>query len=72
MSLRNNCEISSLEILKEYAEKDNRIKIINQENQGQGIARNNGIEIATGEYLFFLDSDDFLSENMFSTLNYIL
>lgn len=56
---------SSLEILKEYAEKDNRIKIINQENQGQGIARNNGIEIATGEYLGFVDPDDWIEPDMY-------
>lgn len=49
---------NSLNILNEYAKKDNRIKIISQDNQGGGFARNVGIKIATGEYLFFLDSDD--------------
>ncbi len=53
----------SLAILEEYAEKDNRIKIINQENQGAGVARNNGIDIATGEYLMFLDPDDWYDSN---------
>lgn len=51
---------SSLEILREYAEKDSRIKIIQQENQYAGVARNNGMKVATGEYLHFMDSDDFL------------
>ncbi len=49
---------SSLDILDEYAQKDSRIKIITQENQGLSMARNNGIRNATGEYIYFLDSDD--------------
>ena len=55
---------NSLEILKKYRNKDNRIKIINQNNQGAGVARNKGMEIATGEYLSFLDADDFFDVNM--------
>ena len=51
---------NSLAILKEYAQKDARIKIINQENSGVSASRNKGIELATGEYLMFLDSDDWL------------
>ena len=45
-------------ILDEYAQKDSRIKIINQENQGLSMARNNGMQNVTGEYIYFLDSDD--------------
>lgn len=51
---------SSLQIMEEYAQKDNRIKIINQENQGVSVARNVGIDNATGDYILFLDSDDWL------------
>lgn len=55
---------NSSSILKEYAEKDERISIYTQENQGVSIARNNGIKHATGEYLYFFDSDDILEENV--------
>lgn len=48
----------SLHILEEYAAKDSRIKIVTQENQGLSMARNNGLKIATGDYIYFLDSDD--------------
>ena len=54
---------SSLNILNEYASKDTRIKIINQENKGAGAARNRGMSEATGEYIYFIDSDDFVSTN---------
>ena len=42
---------NSLNILKNYSSKDSRIKIINQNNQGTGQARNNGLKAATGEYM---------------------
>lgn len=51
---------NSAVILDSYAEKDSRIKIINQSNQGLSGARNTGIQSATGEYTVFLDSDDWL------------
>ncbi|PGT89048.1 glycosyltransferase family 2 protein [Bacillus sp. AFS040349] len=54
----------SLSICQEFEEKDKRIRVINQENKGVSNARNVGIEIATGEYLVFIDSDDFLENNM--------
>ena len=59
---------NSLEILKEYAAKDKRIIIINQKNQKQGAARNKGLKIARGEYIQFVDSDDWLSKNALSIL----
>lgn len=53
---------NSSEILEAYAKKDRRVKIINQENQGLSGARNTGIEAATGDYIIFLDSDDWMDE----------
>ncbi len=61
---------NSLEILKKYQYKDQRIKIINQENHGAGFARNRGIEIAEGEYLSFLDADDFFDKDMLKLAYY--
>ncbi len=55
-------------ILQEYQGKDNRIIVINQENQGLGAARNAGISKAQGEYLGFVDSDDFIAPTMFEKL----
>ena len=48
------------EILTYYSSKDNRIKMITQKNQGLSMARNNGMKHATGSYIYFLDSDDFI------------
>ena len=59
---------SSLDILNEYAQKDERIQIINQENKGAGVARNTGIDVATGDYLSILDSDDIFEPNMLEKL----
>ncbi|KZX16044.1 putative glycosyltransferase EpsJ [Methanobrevibacter cuticularis] len=50
----------SLEILNQYSSKDKRIIIINKKNGGAGSARNLGIEKANGEYIIFLDSDDWI------------
>lgn len=49
---------NSVAILKNYAEKDNRIRILQQVNKGAGPARNNGMKHASGEYIIFLDCDD--------------
>lgn len=59
---------NSLDILQEYAKKDTRIKIINKQNEGPGITRNSAVKIAKGEYLLFLDSDDFLEKDALETL----
>jgi glycosyltransferase involved in cell wall biosynthesis len=59
---------NSGEICDEYASKDNRITVIHQENQGAGAAKNSGIELATGEYLSLIDSDDYIELNYYETL----
>jgi len=59
---------NSLEILKEYSQKDKRIKIISKENEGLSITRNRGIDIACGEYIGFVDSDDYIEKDMFEKL----
>ena len=51
---------NSLNILYEYAAKDNRIKVIAQNNKKQGAARNLGIKLSRGKYIFFIDSDDYI------------
>lgn len=51
-------------ICDEYAKQDNRIKVIHKENGGLSDARNAGIEIATGQYISFVDSDDYIAEDM--------
>ena len=55
-------------ICDEYAKKDNRIKVIHQENGGLSAARNAGIDIAEGEYITFVDSDDLIAEKYLETL----
>ena len=50
-------------VLQEYAKKDSRIKVIVQENQKQGAARNNALKIVQGSYITYVDSDDWLDLN---------
>lgn len=56
------------EIADEYAKKEGRIKVIHQENGGASAARNVGLDIATGEYIAFLDSDDWIKDESLSLL----
>ena len=59
---------SSLNILKEYENTDERIVVISQENSGVSVARNKGIDSARGDYIIFVDSDDYISENALEVL----
>ena len=59
---------NSKSIIEEYIEKYTLIKIINQENQGLSVARNVGLKNAKGEYVFFVDSDDFVEPNVLLAL----
>lgn len=58
----------SPEIIEKYAKEDYRIKVINQENQGVSFSRNVGIELATGQYITFIDADDFIAKNYMEKL----
>lgn len=56
------------ELCDEWAERDSRIRVIHKENGGAAQARNAGISFASGEYLAFADSDDFLDTDMYETM----
>ncbi|MBQ9364009.1 MAG: glycosyltransferase family 2 protein [Bacteroidaceae bacterium] len=54
---------NTLQIIKDFAARDKRVRYISQQNQGVSAARNNVLALANGRYLFFLDGDDFLNAN---------
>ena len=56
------------QLCDEWAKKDSRIKVIHKENAGLGMARNTGIQHATGEYIAFIDSDDYVELDMYAKL----
>lgn len=57
---------NSLKICEQFLQKDLRIKLLRQENSGVSNARNNGLELANGEYIFFMDSDDTIDSEFLS------
>lgn len=59
---------NSLKILREYEEKDVRIKVINKENEGYGKTMNRGLEMASSPWIGIVESDDFVKSNMFEKL----
>lgn len=59
---------SSGRMLEEYKKRSSRVKVIHQENKGLGGARNTAIEAAVGDYLLFVDSDDYIAPRTLSTL----
>lgn len=59
---------SSAKIVKKYQAKDSRISLISQSNLGPSVARNKGLESASGEYVIFLDADDFYHKDLLSKL----
>lgn len=57
------------QICEKYKAQDGRIVVIHQENQGVSIARNKGLNIATGDYIGFVDADDWIDEDMYEVLH---
>lgn len=62
----------TLRILRNYAEADKRIKIINQKNKGVSSARNAGLDKAKGEYIYFMDADDYLELDALNELHRLI
>ena len=61
-------EDHSLDILNYYAKKDSRVRVYTQDNKGPSVARNKALDNAEGEYISFVDSDDFLQLNAYEIL----
>lgn len=59
---------TSATVIQYYAKKDKRVRVLTQINQGLSMARNNGVEKALGEYVWFVDSDDVISRNSVSLI----
>ena len=59
-------------IADQYAAQDDRIHVIHQENRGLGSARNRGLDIASGDFITFVDSDDWLALNAYETAIYLM
>jgi len=61
----------SAEILNDYEQKFSNVKVIHKENEGVSSARNTGIEAAQGDYIWFIDADDFIQENVLAKIKNI-
>lgn len=79
--LNNNVEVllvndgstdTSREICKEYVDKCRLFRYFEQSNSGVSVARNRGLENATGDYILFIDSDDYLDDKYFETIDYCI
>src|SRR6056297_378185 len=66
--INDGSEDKSGEICEEFSQIDSRIQVIHTENRGQASARNKGLKVATGDYIGFVDSDDWIDEDMYELL----
>lgn len=66
--INDGSEDNSRQIIESYQKLDNRIKLINQKNQGVSVARNTGLNMANGEYVGFVDADDYVDKDMYEVL----
>lgn len=68
IAINDGSKDNTYEVLKEYEKLDDRVHIYTQENSGQAKTRNRAISLASGEYLFFLDSDDYIDLDLLEKL----
>ena len=68
LAINDGSTESTLEIMKRYADQDSRIKIIDQENMGAGCAKNVGLKEARGDYITFVDSDDWIEQDTYKVV----
>lgn len=66
--VNDNTPDNSIKICEEYASRDNRIRIFSKENEGLGLTRNYGMKHANGEFIAFVDSDDFIDKDFYEKL----
>ena len=66
--INDGSQDNSEQICNEFASKDKRIKVISTENRGAALARNSGIELATGDYFSFIDADDFIHNTYYEIM----
>ena len=59
---------NSLEVIKEVSQEDKRIRIVSQENKGVSYSRRHGVEIANGDYITFIDADDYIESRFLETM----
>lgn len=68
IAIDDGSEDGSYSVMSSYASRDTRIKVFIHDNQGPGYTRNRGISLVTGDYIVFLDADDYINKNYFEDL----